>query len=424
MCRRTLFAVVGALALAACGDNRDSPPTSPNLQVGTGPACKPTDLKKYAKALFGTNTPGNDIALQLAGQTPNSATATGLAFDLFAAIAAKRDAAPASFTAGNASDGSNLTLQTIACADVAVSGDLTFDAFNAALSAGGGYQVRGVSGDGEATVVSSPVLAGVRPPEGQTFAAWLGSRTLFYGRPITTFSSEVSGGKAYNWAIVYQGRNLPDLTSNPGLVSVCVSSPDPATDATLRVQHVATILPQTTVLSLACLDPPEIVLGRSDRSFVARMMGLLAPAPLSAASLVRTGTPTGNAGSFSPFEAVVPVKSILSFQNQPKDGNVGQSIVATNATGGGPIQVKSTGSGKTPWEGVTIQILGVNNNGNFVAFNNDKALTNASGIATFTGLNVNKTGAYKLVAVTIQIDDQVTNFTSNQVSSAKFNIRP
>jgi hypothetical protein len=59
-----------------------------------------------------------------------------------------------------------------------------------------------------------------------------------------------------------------------------------------------------------------------------------------------------------------------------------------------------------------------------VAFTNDKALTNASGIATFTGLNVNKTGAYKLVAVTVQIDDQVTDFTSDQIQTGKFNIRP
>src|SRR5687768_12019625 len=115
MSRRLAVVAAVGLATLACQDARDTVLTGPELQL-TGPACKYSDVKKYARNLFGSNSPGYALAAAMSGFAPNSDDATNKAFDIFAAIAAKRDAT--TFTTQNLDDAANLTLQVVRCANV------------------------------------------------------------------------------------------------------------------------------------------------------------------------------------------------------------------------------------------------------------------------------------------------------------------
>ena len=436
MSRRLVAAIVAALAVAGCADDREQSPMSPELVIGAN--CRYNDVKRYARDLFGSNTPGYDLAQQMSGFAANSDGATGLAFDIFAAIAAKRNAALADaddalvFTSTDISNAANLTVQTIACARVSLSGPGSATIFQQALATTGGYEVRG-DATKDASLNSTPVktgdgLSGVNTPvtdgSNELFSAWLTTRTLFYGRPISTFSSEFSNGRAYDWSIVQAGTSLTGVP-RPGLVSLCIELPDDASDADLaqyRVEHrvntLKTILPFTDESFLTCPAVLPTVVTRS--AITDRLIRLIAPEPAYAFAVGKSGSPTGSAGSFSPFEAVNPVDVRISFTSDPKDSFKNQALLGTK----GPVAVKVTGDKGTPWQAVTVVIYGVNNNGEKVLFSEATEETNEAGIATFDAISTNKTGAYKLVAKTQETSPGSVSFSQDSVISKRFNVRP
>ena len=115
----TLVLLAGGAFLAACGDSRDSMPMSPELQIGSGPACTPSDVKKYARNLAGTGSQLYNYAQQFTSQNANSTFATNLFFDLAAEAATL--ARPGPLTSTQKTDLANLLIQASACADVVTS---------------------------------------------------------------------------------------------------------------------------------------------------------------------------------------------------------------------------------------------------------------------------------------------------------------
>jgi hypothetical protein len=434
MGRRTLLAVFGALALAGCGDNRDATPTSPELKVSG--SCNYTNVKSYARALFGSNSAGYNLAQSMSGQPANSSTATAIGFDIFAAIAALRDAG--SFTAQNTSDAANLTVEDIRCSSVVISSGDPSDvaAFTKALSAGGGYEVRGGTAsppDPTGDVLSDDGLAGIKAPDAG-FTTWLGGRGLFYGYGMTPFGGEltgaqagISGNVAYNWSLLRPAPAQPLVLKGRAALCVSFDETNPALanlDQKLRVQKPANIL-EVTSFSLNCSALALSAL--EQRSFASRPLrdrlltmglGLVAPTPLYAASALKSTSPGGNGGSFSGFEVVNPQATTVAFETPPQDGKVNTDLKT--------VTVLVTGAQGTPWTGVLVKLSVFNNNGTFVSTSGDTATTDNAGRATYNHFQVTKTGGYVALAFTQPAADaDVTAFVADtSAPTAKFNIRP
>ena len=425
MNRRLLATIAVAIAIVGCTEDGEQSPTGPELtrRPPTNQSdglCSYSDLKKYARDLFGTGSTGLALANQMSGFTAGSSQATAVGFDIFAAIATKRND-PSVFTASNISDAANLTVEVIECSTVSASGATTVAAFTTALGSTGGYEVRGhaTKDANGVAVATADGLSGVNAPSGQNFTNLVAVRTLFYGSPAETFSNETTGGRAYDWSIIQPGAPLTGL-KNPALVAICIEFEDTTDElGDFRVEHegssLQTILPlSTTFLSCPATLPTVAALSVKDR-----LIAMFAPTPLYALGKV-TGSPTGNAGSFSRFEAVDPNAVLASYASAPKDGKKNQVIPGTD----GSVAVQVTGAGLTAWQGVTVTVNGINNNGDKVVFTGNVAVTNEAGIATFPNLKTNKTGSYKLIAETRETNPGSVNFTQASILSGKFNVRP
>jgi len=421
--------LVGGVFVAACGDSRDSSPTSPELQVGSGPACSPSSVKQYARNLTGTGSQLYQYAQQFTSQNANSAFATNLFFDLAAEAATL--AKPGKLTDTQKNQLANLLIQGIACADVVTSDDhysgLQYvRSFELAAGSTGMLEVRGRPSTPDDNIYSHDVgsfgAAGVKaPPEG--FAAWYGGRALFYGFPIPHFSAEESPGSiivAYEVFTVRPRSNVlsPTLRGQVGLCGAAVVD----YPAEIRIQKGSTILPVGPDFSeLPCPASLSTKAGYGeDRSgspigsVVAWFRRNLLPEPLHATSFLLGLKPSGSAKTLSPIEIINPNGVKLTYDPGPKDGQVNKPI---------GVKVHATGTGLTPWEGLLIQIKAQDNNGKFVAVTPDQATTDALGIADFSNSKINKAGVYQLLAYTVPTDD-LAGFTPDSLLSGNFLQRP
>lgn len=410
-----LFGVV--LVTSACSDSASNAPTSPSgpqYQIGTGPACSPNDLTKAAAALAGRRSTLVDLAGLISSKNANSPAATATAFNMFAEVARLADAghAAGTWTAQNSADGASVTVLAIACADVALSGQNTLAVFTAALDAAGLYEVRGGGSDATGPAIAHDGMAGVQAP-GTGFGVWMSGRGLFYGYPIATFSTEVFGGYAMDVSVV---RPIPRPATTPaalvgdGVIALCANvNPQPFTDDQLRIQKTSRILPIASGAFVPC-SAPAAVSASSAR---------LGPNFALAAAATGIG---GTIRNFSPHEIVFPGTVNLTFVSQPLDGTANVPL-ASSPAGGIVVSVKAQNG--TPWEGVRVQLDGVNNNGNFVAACNNIADTDEQGLAHFPDFSLNKAGGFRLLAHTVPpaTDPDVTTFTPDSTTSLGFNLK-
>lgn len=410
-----LFGVV--LVTSACSDSASNAPTSPSgpqYQIGTGPACSPNDLTKAAAALAGRRSALVDLAGLISSKNANSPAATATAFNMFAEVARLADAghAAGTWTAQNSADGASVTVLAIACADVALSGQNTLAVFTAALDAAGLYEVRGGGNDATTPAIAHDGMAGVQAP-GTGFGTWMSGRGLFYGYPIATFSTEVFGGYAMDVSVV---RPIPRPATTPaalvgdGVIALCANvNPQGLDNAALRVQKLSRILPTASGDFVPCAAPTTL-------SPSATRLG-----PSFALAAASTGI-GGTIRNFSPHEIVFPGTVNLTFVSQPLDGTANVPL-ASSPAGGIVVSVKAQNG--TPWEGVRVQLDGVNNNGNFVAACNNIADTDEQGLAHFPDFSLNKAGGYRLVAHTVSpgTDPDVTTFAPDSTTSAGFNLK-
>ena len=410
-----LFGVV--LVTSACSDSASNAPTSPSgpqYQIGTGPACSPNDLTKAAAALAGRRSALVDLAGLISSKNANSPAATATAFNMFAEVARLADAghAAGTWTAQNSADGASVTVLAIACADVALSGQNTLAVFTAALDAAGLYEVRGGGSDATGPAIAHDGMAGVQAP-GTGFGVWMSGRGLFYGYPIATFSTEIFGGYAMDVSVV---RPIPRPADTPaalvgdGVIALCANvNPQPFTDDQLRIQKTSRILPIASGAFVPC-SAPAAVSASSAR---------LGPNFALAAAATGIG---GTIRNFSPHEIVFPGTVNLTFVSQPLDGTANVPL-ASSPAGGIVVSVKAQNG--TPWEGVRVQLDGVNNNGNFVAACNNIADTDEQGLAHFPDFSLNKAGGFRLLAHTVPptTDPDVNTFTPDSTTSLGFNLK-
>jgi hypothetical protein len=148
--------------------------------------------------------------------------------------------------------------------------------------------------------------------------------------------------------------------------------------------------------------------------------GVLAGTPSAAATSSFTVQASSAGGTdpasktFSLTVAYPGALGSLAFQPAPS----GSACYARNVIMTPSVGVKVTSTSGLPVVGVRVDLVAVTNNGSKVAVSQPFAITGIDGVARFTTLSINKTGAYRLVAST------AAPWPVKTVQSGKFNISP
>jgi hypothetical protein len=277
--------------------------------------------------------------------------------------------------------------------------------------------------------------------------------------PSNSFAA-TGGDGSYSWSLA-SGSSLPaGLTLSSGGVlggtptasgsfnfSVQVTSGPVTSPATATRSYSVTIHPPVAITTASPLPtaiiglpyaPPALQASGGTGSFTWSGSALPSWLGLSGASL--SGTPTTAAAGTSTFgiTATSTVGSVsasatkqfsltvgyptavnVSFVTEPSAACHAVDAIIGNGTATDPyVQVKVTTTTGTPLSGVPVNIIAVLNNGSTVVVSEPSDTTNASGVAIFSSLSINKSGAYQLRVGTTS-PWPVTNVLSN-----KFKISP
>jgi hypothetical protein len=335
-------------------------------------------------------------------------------------------------TAGDLAIGSSLANQLILCmfdpATEAGSYPTTFpEDFTVALDPAlhGAFEVRGAGFDPAGAVLSRPVTApfsGIAPPLGTTWQDALSDnapvRALFYGRPGSTATS-------YDWKVVPR-----DATFDPPVIVGLCLDPDANPTSIVHESDVGLLaFVDAWFLSTATCSPTALTWPAAGTRFARGLLrlgsNLILPRPLSASSVLNPGGIGGSTGGIgSEFSDEDVPTAAATFLTQPQNGRVGQPI-GTSPAGG--IVVAITGSGFAI-PGTQVSLFARDNNGATVQLTCPSlpgaictVVTGGDGQASFGNPVLNKTGAYRLEA----ISDVLGRGTEiGAARSNKFNVRP
>ena len=423
--RSTVFLTTAAMLAAACSDQSTSTVTAPQATrasiAGTlALTCAPSALTPLATAYAASaDDPLFTIIAALQSSSAEfhrTAATTDLAFDGLSRLAAMRGtSAQKSGATGATFDA--LTKGFLGCTESYIASTVpsTFSVAGA-LGAGWMFEVRGNSGkDGAAGAYargSTPYWA-AEPETGRTWSNSLvvtappgttaTNRVLVYGFRLNDYSTlDPKVGNAFEIATIPTVASgvlalVPSL--HIGLCTVDLTT-------TARVQHVVSILPNA---GLSCATPP--VFAAAGASFARSMLnpvwlaskavGFFAPATLQAAFIV--GSVGGAVSELSPSAVIDMQKVTMDFDLVVKDGRNSEPLQGAD---GGPVKVSVGTLNGSPLEGATVTLSIAGNNGKPAMFKDGSAapsqtvtrVTDANGVATFTGVSLTKAGGYRLTA--------------------------
>jgi len=440
-----LLLLVGAVgaSVAACGDQREQPPTAPDLATAAtaSTACSFNTIKKQVRDEFTVTADANavlSLVQAMSGYYPGSpAQATYVGFRILDQIATK------GVTEGTPQAGSTLTKSVLACMSVGVPASTldTLD-FTAALSDSGAYSVRGWTGSAASFIAPDARVVTSRPdakwvlevpdcaddacstsqyswtafPIGaptRTGITTLASQAslsdtvkglfLAYGQPGSGATFASCQGSVCDTLIVgiFDWKTIPTATFDPGvIVGEC--------DTKGFLQH-NPAGPKAEILGyVSPFCPGHFVATRESapRSLAEWAWRLLTPRPAYAA-MALSGGAGSKSSNLSPWGVINPVSVNLTFgQKIPKSGDsVGQRLTDTK---GQPLQVAALSIGGTAIKGVAFAwIEAINNSGSFVQVCNNWAYTSAEGIAKFPNAYLNKAGGYTLIFKTLGVNFSV-----------------
>ena len=399
-------ALAGSLGALACSDGSELNTSPDYVRGGTGFVCNFTVTKSDARDYLPSDV---QTAAQAALRTMSDAYTAAdkpltktLGFDFIRDyIVAAHDNSTA---LGTPAVGSKLTNDLIACMDVGVTATVDF---SGALGTKGGYQVRGGTDDATTPVLSLTKQAGLMTAPDTTYADWVGQRVLFYGAPkANSFIVNESPVKTagFSWSTVPEDHSF----TARGLVGLCVNDTDRD-----RIQEVngssGKILPLETSLTglgLDCTSPLTVATRPGILNRLAHFaLTAILPEPAYAAKL--GGGTGGTVNGLSDF-GVVDFVSVGLTMDRVKDARTRDTIPTFHVT------AKSAGGSLLPSVVVTLAVSG--NSGSFTLTPAEpSATTNANGVATFTGLNLDKAGGYIITASssTVGIDGTAATVSSN-----------
>lgn len=422
------FLIAAALAAVGCGEQREPLPAAPEYHTVTSllSGCDFNHIKTLANKVF-TNSAQkqrvNSLITQMKQAGAYTTTAKARGFDIMAEIAV----AVHNNRVGTATRGSDLTNHLILCMFNPGSEAAAYPAsfpedFTVAVTPllHGAYEVPGTSTGNSDAVCSRPLP--VSPPcSGFSGMAPLGTgewsqyaRVLVYGRPGSTSQS-------YNWKVVPANAQFTPTV----VVGVCVTDPT----ALLHEENVGLLLFVDAGFLSATCSPTAMLDDWSLHGLASGLArwgtGLFSPRALWGATIVNPGGLGGSTGGikseFGPQQVVVT----LTFQTQPLDATVSAPIPTAPAGG---IVVHETSSGEAV-PGTRVSLEAVDNNGVPADLTCPalpggvcSALADANGDAAFGSPQIDKTGAYRLVA-SATVDGR-PGIPVNQATSNKFNIRP
>lgn len=415
-------ALTGAVVLVSCTQDQPSSlslPTEASLARG-GPVsyCSPSNITSTARDYYADRNDevfGLIDVMSAAYRAGGASGATSAGFDVLARLGTATDAGgsvlKSTATAAKASAHANAVLKCMIVAGF-VPADGQVKDFASALGASGLFAVR--SNAQSAAVYARGLdendapLFGAEPTTNGTSSNW----------PIKTSSTNVNevvspSGKAlfYGWktqentgklntedlsSVAYQLHSLPaGLKFNPKIrVGVCSME-----DVNARTVHVhdaqAFILAPGGELSFCPTSVGSISPSLGSFAFATRLASWFAPKSLIAAPLTRGGGGAGLVDGLSEFGAV-EYDAVITWTVPP----AARTTLNTSPQFSPTITVTVKTALGTPYLGtVVLQVVG-----NSGAFTNpplgSSAETNASGIATFPNLYIDKAGGYDLVAVT------------------------
>lgn len=394
MSRRAMMGAVGVAALlVGCSESSDVA-TGPRYATSapTTSSCNITQTKADARAYFPNSVQTTVQALikTMGDQNTagNTVGATNTGFDIMTYVATAHRTSTA---AGTALDGSNLTNDLLGCMAVGVIPPMPID-FTGALGPQGGYEVRGGSADAVTPVGALGKKSALQAPAA-TIAAWntwVGGRVLFYGAPISnSFLTETPvGTRGYNWSTIPVRHTLV----GNGLVGVCVASTN--RDRLQKKDEVGigilTVQDIQALVTAGVLDCTTQLASAVPSGLLPRLAGLALSivTPQAAYAAALGGGTGGTLNGLSDIGVLDAgqVHLTMSFIND-----------ATTTTALGDITVTATGNNGTVLPDVTITLLISGNSGSYTPITTDR-VTNAQGVATFSGIKIDKAGGYTLEA--------------------------
>jgi hypothetical protein len=305
---------------------------------------------------------------------------------------------------GTPAQGSAFANSVIGCMTIPDSYTLPID-FTAALGPSGLFAVR--DGNGNAPVTSRLVGTGGAPAFGAEpgdAGNWpLAGKTLFYGNQLNlpTLGNETPAGD------LFELTTLPgNLTFTPQIkVGVCE-----LTDPNGRILHLhasdpGVILSPVSALSF-CPTSSGSTTGNASlfAAAASRIGAWFAPAKANAAtSAFKLGG--GGTGLVGGLSKIGPVSYTSTMAWVVKPGNTSRS---KNPQFTPVVTVRNGSVGGNNLQGATITLIVSTNKGSFTITGNT-AVTDASGIATFPNLKIDKPGGYTMTAVS-ELGGSVSTF--------------
>lgn len=387
--------LAGVAILASCGQDltqSTAVPAAPSFARVTTPTCSYSTAANDARSYFSSNKDVVFDLLSTMSKTTGAATTTA-GWAVLTRLAAAADAGSAAVK-GTPTQGSTFANDVLLCMSVGPTYTYPLD-LSLALGANGLFEVR----DGTVPdAVTSHLIIGGYPAYGAqpSTGNWpVSGPTLFYGNKlfVSLFANETPAG------VVFDLKTLPGgLTFSPPIkVGVCTIS-----DPNARILHLhqgdnPVILPPTSDLSFCPPPPAPTSMTQSGSSMFAaaanRLATWLAPAPANAAAMfvTRSGGGTTLVGGLSDI-GPVSFTSVVTYSVKPTNTSVSKPTQWNPA-----VAVTDTTANGNPIANVLITLSVVSNSGSF-HITGDTATTNASGIATFPNLHIDKAGGYTMTA--------------------------
>ena len=384
----TGLALTGVIVLASCTQDQSPTTAAPReASFARAATCSFSTANFDARAYFALNKDPVFALLDImktAYTAGGAAGATSAGFDVLARLGVAADAG-STLVKGTPALGNTFANDVLLCM-----GGPVIDLTNA-LGPAGLFAVRNGS---EATPVISRLIVSGAPAFGAepSTGNWpITGKVLFHAYRLlaTSFANETPAGT------VFDLKTYPEnLTFTPEIkTGVCV-----LTDANGRILHKhgldpAVILPPAGTLSF-CPTSSNSAASTSMFAWAAsQATSWLAPQP-AYASTAMMPVGGGGAGLVGGLSEIGPVSyvSVVTFTVPPAN-----TSVSANPQFVPTITVQNATANGNALKGAVITLTVVGNNGSFNISGNI-ATTDASGIATFPSLHIDKAGGYTLTA--------------------------
>jgi hypothetical protein len=407
--RGVAWLVAGAVVLGACSDRSNDGPTSPEFKNNPpGGSCNFTSVSNLTKSEFGASSTESGYATDMKNAGAGTNTATYNGYLILQSLGAKYDGNADPDNPQSTTNASALSVALLGCMNVGGAAVPAASTFDAALGVYGAFGVRGLAAGDAASVFSHDQVWVLQPPETGSKTTWqaitnlstgitdsrIAKAILVYGVRSSLTGTAFTKDQLVN-PVVFDWATVPPATFSSDLggviVGECVSPPSFMQHLPVNAgAEVLGYVDPTCPSDLTSLDLPA-------RSFAERVWRALSPAPVQAATLVRTANTGTGKGTLSPFGVVNPGGNNLGFTKSPST----KTNVINRPLTPAPTLANTTNGGTAFKQTFMLSYLSATSNNGTpgqICFN--WAYSDANGATSFPLVQITKAGGYNLVATT------------------------